>query len=180
MEELPEYLPRDVRKMHRRDDRYDWEEVTEPAQAEVIIRDVAELAEKFKINLETAKVLEIGSRHGMVLDEARKRGINIVGLDVRPRASKENKQVLARAEVLPFADNTFEVIIAFWVFDPNVYNQYAEHMMAEIARVLKPGGFFIADPFIDFTARPRNLWWEKGVLVKHGEDEDPIFRSPQQ
>ena len=61
-----------------------------------------------------------------------------------PRGSNNDSQVLARAEQLPFPNNSFDVITSRGMFDFRVYNQNPELMMNEIHRVLKKGGIYVA------------------------------------
>lgn len=67
-----------------------------------------------------------------------------VGIDLEADAIKHHTTldtvVCASIENIPFPDNAFDVVIAQWVFE-HVAN--APQTVAEIQRVLKPGGVFI-------------------------------------
>ncbi len=104
--------------------------------------------QNLKLNKDT-KILEIGSGNAKMLDYFKKLlGKNVVGVDVRSRGNRDSPQVIARAEQLPFADQSFDVIFSVGAFDQEIYNQDQLLMMQEIARVLKHGGIFVA--FADF------------------------------
>ncbi len=92
------------------------------------------------------KVLEAGSGNAIFLDFLRQKGVNAVGVDAELRGSKESPQVIARIEKLPFAKESFDVVLSsHLVFDAKVYDQDQDLMMKEIYRVLKPGGIFLAN-----------------------------------
>lgn len=92
------------------------------------------------------KVLEVGSGNAMFLNFVKQKGIDIVGVDARPRGMT-GEQVQARIEQLPFADEAFDVVYSQSVFDSEFYKQYPELMMKEIYRVLKHGGFYVCSGF---------------------------------
>ncbi len=67
-----------------------------------------------------------------------------VGIDLEADVTKKHSAldtlVCASIEKIPFPDNTFDVVIAQWVFEHVATPPQA---VAEIQRVLKPGGVFI-------------------------------------
>ena len=90
------------------------------------------------------KILEVGSGDGRLVKLMEKEGMDVVGVDARPRNKiKSGNEVAARIELLPFADNTFSVVVAHKVFDVSAYEQDSYQMFREIYRVLKKGGIFI-------------------------------------
>lgn len=104
-----------------------------------------EIIQKEGLSLEkNTKFLEIGSGGGKFLDFSKQNGLNIVGVDARPRGNDRNSQIMARIEQLPFSDESFEAITSNGVFDVGVYDQYPEQMMKEVYRVLKTGGVYVA------------------------------------
>ncbi len=93
-------------------------------------------------SLEGAKVLELGSGSGGLLQYLEKEGVDCVGVDIRPRGGSDVSQVQARVESLPFSDESFDMVLSVQVFDPNVYKQDQGLMLAEISRVLKTDGLY--------------------------------------
>jgi ubiquinone/menaquinone biosynthesis C-methylase UbiE len=103
------------------------------------------------------KVLEVGSGNAMHLNALRDHGVDVVGVDARPRG-ESGPQVAARVEQLPFQDEAFDVVVGIAVFDTDVYNQDQAMMFKDVARVLKKGGVFIASAgSIDTGVVPKNL-----------------------
>jgi len=92
---------------------------------------------------EKSKVLEVGSGKGVFLEFLKKRRINVVGVDIRPRDNKAGVQVQARVEGLPFADGEFDLVYSSQAFDVVQYFQDQVAMLNEISRVLKQGGIYI-------------------------------------
>jgi SAM-dependent methyltransferase len=112
-------------------------------------------------------VLDVGCGRGLMLIAAAKRltGGKATGVDIwqtedlsgnRPEATRENARregVAERVEVqtadmrhLPFADGTFDVVLSCAAIHNLYQRQDREQAIAEIARVLKPGGHaLIAD-----------------------------------
>ncbi len=102
------------------------------------------LVKKFSVgSMEHKKILEVGSGDGSLVNYAKSQGLNMMGVDVRPRREDKSSQVIARIEQLPFPDESFEVIFSYLVFDSKSYIQDHELMVQDIARVLKKGGIYI-------------------------------------
>jgi SAM-dependent methyltransferase len=93
-------------------------------------------------------LLDVGCGDGALALELARRGAIVTGLDADPvmiaaarrRTEIEGTQlhlVEGQAEKLPFADAAFDLIVAVTVF---CFVRDAERAVAEMARVLKPGG----------------------------------------
>lgn len=120
-----------------------WEDLEEDGSRSVECIKLA--CKKFQIDINSQSILEVGSGRGAVVDTLRQENVNIIGVDVRPRASSpEVPQVSARIEQLPFSDSIFDIVFSSSVFDDFDYNQNQVQMISEICRVLKPGGLFIS------------------------------------
>ena len=121
------------------------------------------------------KVLEIGSGDGLFLKKMRENQIDAVGIDARPRAvGNVDGQVRGRIERLPFADNTFDVVVSIaQVFDSTVYRHNPQAMANEVARVLKRGGIYLGFTEPDFPP--------PDSLIKLESEEDaysPVYKKP--
>jgi ubiquinone/menaquinone biosynthesis C-methylase UbiE len=100
--------------------------------------------------------LEIGCGNGVISKHfAQKYHSEVIGTDVDPEqielAQEGIKEILnirflvADATSLPFEDNRFDVVMSFQVMH-HISNWL--DAMAEVRRVLKPGGYFIYDDLI--------------------------------
>lgn len=104
------------------------------------------------------KVLDIGCGGGRNLIYFLKNGYEVFGVDqnadavqagqdlaskLSPNLPKENFNVAA-ADELPFADDSFDLVISSAVLHFAHNRVHFEAMVAEAFRVLKPGGYFFA------------------------------------
>ena len=91
------------------------------------------------------RVLDVGAGDGQITRLAERLGASAVGIDPswgQLTAARERGGVYARgaAEALPFASASFDAVVACLVFE-----HIADHepAIAEVARVLEPGGRFV-------------------------------------
>lgn len=97
------------------------------------------------------KILDIGCGYGRTTRPLHEMGFNVVGIDIVSRmietAKKENPEIdfrLMNAAELNFPDKTFDyVLFSFNGLDYLYPGVRREKALAEIRRVLKPGGTFI-------------------------------------
>ena len=93
------------------------------------------------------RVLEIGPGPGEVSERMqRELGVQVVAIDVSERMVElaRSRGVDARvgaAQELPFADGELDLVVAAWVL---FHYDDLDHGLAEIARVLRPGGRLVA------------------------------------
>jgi len=101
------------------------------------------------------RALDIGCGTGYYSVRLLKMGFDVIGLDISGKSIKLAKSKTkshgfrhidfnrADATVLPFNENSFDVIVAMG----SILNHVAapEQMIREISRVLKPGGLFFTD-----------------------------------
>jgi SAM-dependent methyltransferase len=90
------------------------------------------------------QILEVGSGANEFLAYLHSQDINAVGVEVRPRGQEVDRLVVARVEQLPFAEATFDVVTSSLLFDRGIYQQQHRSMLSEIARVLRPQGFYLS------------------------------------
>ncbi|MGH3441150.1 MAG: class I SAM-dependent methyltransferase [Nitriliruptorales bacterium] len=105
------------------------------------------------------RLLDVGAGTGAFAERlGRELGVEVVAVDVAPRMV-ELAQVrgvaahVADVQDLPFADEAFDCVAALWVLHhvPDL-----DRGLAEVARVLRPGGLLVAATFGD--AHLRELW----------------------
>jgi len=135
---------------------------------------VAHLAKEMRAG---ARWLDLGCAYGYLVAEAVAGGFDAIGVDVsayalaraRHDAPAAGGRVLrGLADRLPFADATFDVVSAFDVLE---HLHEPEPALAEIARVLKPGGVLVGatpDPLYfhgeeetHFSERPPSYWIDR-------------------
>lgn len=126
-----------------------------------------------------AIVLDSGSGPGSwILQERRERLGLLVGEDVyRPDVSRLDAFTLARCEHLPFADRSFDMVVAYLMIE-----HLAEPLVAfrEYARVLKPGGYFVFKTPAVYTplfilAKLLPVAWHRALKARIGVAEGDVF-----
>lgn len=93
--------------------------------------------ERLAAQIPRGRVLDLACGDGH-LARLLDRGSTAIGVDISP---EPGPHVRARAQALPFADASFDTVVchlAFMLFDE------VESVVAELARVLRPGGSFHA------------------------------------
>ncbi|MBI4870551.1 MAG: methyltransferase domain-containing protein [Candidatus Riflebacteria bacterium] len=108
------------------------------------LKDVENARQVARLGLHAgSRLLDVGCNIGEFLLRARETyGVEGVGLDLSLGALVRARKVLSRvnrgdAEALPFAAGTFDVVTSFDVIE---HVPHPDRLLAEIARVLKPGG----------------------------------------
>ena len=114
-----------------------------------------------------AKILDLCCGSGQATEFLVKYSDNVTGLDASPLSLGRARQnvpaaiyVEAFAENMPFADNEFDIVHTSAALHEMNPIQLRE-IIAEVYRVLKPGGIFT---LVDFH-RPTNLLFWPGVVI---------------
>ncbi|MDP1689041.1 MAG: class I SAM-dependent methyltransferase [bacterium] len=119
----------------------------EPALEEEATSDLKDLGLSWE-QLKGKKVLDIGAGPGVIAEVAKKKGIEVVSLDMNPEMWKnEGKQIFdvpyvkADAEKLPFIDNSFDVVISHaGPLTLGSSKEFIIEALREAKRILKPNG----------------------------------------
>ena len=114
------------------------------------------------------RMLDVGTGEGQMARAAAKLGLEVVGVDptsaqVDEARARAGGPLYGRAvaEDLPFRDESFDVVVATLVFEHIVGYRQA---IAEVARVLEPGGrflFFLNHPLLQ---TPNSGWIDDHIL----------------
>ncbi len=118
-------------------------------------------------NFKGGKVLDVGSGNGYVLSRYAREGAETFGIDITPTAINLCRKRfdlmglrgdfrVADAEALPFEDATFDGVCSMGVLH---HVPDTERAVAEIFRVLKPGGRLIVMFYHRNSAQYRFKYW---------------------
>jgi SAM-dependent methyltransferase len=95
----------------------------------------------------SARMLEIGTGSGTLLEALRTRGLDIVGVERSPERigeahARDPGLPIQRVDgvELPFPDETFDVVLSFDVFE---HIPDSDRHLVEVRRILKPGGWYL-------------------------------------
>src|SRR5438034_7867548 len=109
--------------------------------------DPREFAFEAVVEARPRRVLEVGGGEGELAERIRDElGAEVIGIDQSERMVEiqRSKGIDARVgdvQTLPFADGEFDVVVAAWML---YHVPDLDRGLAEIARVLKPGGRLVA------------------------------------
>lgn len=141
---------------------------------------VRELLETFQSISSDARVIEVGSgAHGLIFYFGTEPGIGVDPLAVSygrlfPGWQRSAKTVAACGERLPFADQSFDVVLCDNVVD---HAESPERIVGELARVLAPGGLLyftvnVHHPMYAVVAGLHSGWRAIGVPYEVGPFAD--------
>jgi 2-polyprenyl-3-methyl-5-hydroxy-6-metoxy-1,4-benzoquinol methylase len=117
------------------------------------------------------RILEIGCGIGTVVHELSRQGYDIRGTDIANAAIEyglkkygDIKLAVQPAEELPYEDRSFDVVLSFDLFE---HIARIDRHVAEVSRVLKPGGYYLFQTpnkfsnIIHETLHHRSLAWRR-------------------
>jgi len=118
------------------------------------------------------KVLEIGVGAGSDHLNWARAGTDLYGVDLTDRGidttgkrlniyGLDSKLQRVNAEVLPFEDDFFDIVYSWGVIH---HSEDTEKIIAEISRVLKPGGKFLGMIYHRRSLHALNLWIKNALL----------------
>lgn len=137
------------------------------------------------------RVLDVGCGDGQVSRLAAKLGAEVVGIDptwncVRVAGERGSNVARAGAAALPFADASFDAVVACLVFE---HIRDVDQAIAEVARVLQPGGrfcFFLNHPLLqtpnsgwidDQFLDPPEQYWRIGEYLVENETIEEVEKN---
>jgi SAM-dependent methyltransferase len=129
-----------------------------------------------------ARVLDVGTGEGQIARALAAAGAEVVGIDptiaqVEVAASRDGGPVYARAgaDRLPLADGSVDAVVVCLVFE---HVDTLDEALAEVARVLRPGGRFLlflnhpllqtpdSGMIIDHMIEPVETYWRIGAYLR--------------
>ncbi len=129
-----------------------------------------------------ARALDVGCNTGPLLIPLRRQGYDVVGVDISPDDVHQAERYLREHDLpddrlsvadgtcLPFRDRSFDIVLLIDILE---HTDHPEGIVAEVRRVLIPGGLVIATvpwayhPYVRFT------WMRKLLSSRKTIDEHP-------
>jgi len=128
-------------------------------------------------NLLGKAVLDVGCGIGRLTKSLSEHGANVTGIDISDVMLQKARQLVpgsnvnfiqASASKMPFADQSFDVILAVFVLQHILDDALFDQSLAEILRVLKQGGcIFIVDGISNTNHRLQNSPTMRRTLQKY-------------
>jgi ubiquinone/menaquinone biosynthesis C-methylase UbiE len=126
---------------------------------------------------EGARVLEAGCGTGLILQQVRGFAREAVGIDLSPgmlaRAQARGLRVAnASITALPFADASFDVAYSFKVL---AHVEAIGDALAEMTRVVKPGGHVLAEFYNTRSLRYLVKRWKPATPISSATTDEAVF-----
>lgn len=137
------------------------------------------LVERLRLDPARTRLLDVGCGGGLMAEEFARMGFAVFGLDASPgtiatacrHAVEQGYEIdyaVGRAEALPYVDGAFDVVACCDVIE---HVADVDRVLAEAARVLRPGGVFVYD-------MPNRTWISKLTTIKIAQDWAPVACFP--
>ena len=127
------------------------------------------------------KVLEIGCGIGSVVFELSKQGYDVTGTDISRAAISyglkkydDIRLEVQAAETLPYADESFDVVLSFDLFE---HIAQIDRHVGEVRRVLRPGGAYLFQTPNKYSNAIYETLWTKSLQWRRYH---PSLHSPGQ
>ena len=127
------------------------------------------------------KVLEIGCGIGSVVFELSKQGYDVTGTDISRAAIAyglkkydDIRLEVQAAETLPYADESFDVVLSFDLFE---HIAQIDRHVGEVRRVLRPGGAYLFQTPNKYSNAIYETLWTKSLQWRRYH---PSLHSPGQ
>ncbi|WP_274567671.1 class I SAM-dependent methyltransferase [Streptomyces spiramyceticus] len=122
----------------------------------------------------TGRVLDVGCGNGKFVKRLRqdRPDLDVIGLDISAGilADVPGPVAVADAQALPFTDDTAEAVLALHML---YHARNIPATVAELARVLKPGGLLVASTNSDSDKRELDQLWRRAAGDVLGVAEGP-------
>jgi ubiquinone/menaquinone biosynthesis C-methylase UbiE len=124
-----------------------------------------------------ARVLEAGCGTGMILKELRTMAAHAVGLDLstgmlRKARARGLDVVHGSITDLPFADGEFDLACSFKVL---AHVEHIERALAEMARVVRPGGHVVAEFYNPYSLRGLIKRLKRPTQISAATTDEAVF-----
>ena len=124
-----------------------------------------------------ARVLEAGCGTGMILKDVAPHAREAVGIDISPgmlQLARRRGLAVVHGSVthLPFADGAFDVAYSFKVL---AHVEQIETAMAEMTRVVRPGGHVIAEFYNPWSLRYLVKRLKRPTRIADGTHDEHVF-----
>jgi ubiquinone/menaquinone biosynthesis C-methylase UbiE len=124
-----------------------------------------------------ARVLEAGCGTGLILQRVAPEAAHAVGLDISPgmlaHARARGLHVVQGSVTdLPFPDESFDVAYSFKVL---AHVERIERAMAELARVVRPGGHVLAEFYNPWSLRGLVKQLKPATKISHATTDEAVY-----
>ena len=119
-------------------------------------------------------VLEVGPGPGLVTDVLRSRRVPLTSIEIDPKLARSLRERTPADEVtvvtgdatdMPFEDGRFSAALSFTMLHHVPSPSLQDRLLAEVARVLRPGGIFVGSDSLSSRTFEMFHWFDTLVPV---------------